>query len=557
MKAFIAVALLVASVAAGPLSLLQKEQLLKLQEKALLDGKFGGKLGEIRGLPLTTYETERVNLPLVERLAGDRMNTIYTIEELYTTELFREYLAIPLFRQYMQYPVFQQYVASPLFQQFWATRQFQQYFRNPVLFYKYIYPQIQALKVEIEQVRGVDTEFVRPIDRVTRDNVNFFDYFRGIQGLNKNRFVDVEREVLPYTTGFNTKYYGQQRFDINNVNYKYLLEKIYRDLLLNKTPMTEVITDVKVLPKNVERQQIIDTITREPTMNFDNIKIVDGQIVRVQETPLNKIVKDELVKEELIKEDLIKNKLVKDELLKEELIKDDLYKNTLFKDDLVKDTLYKDLLIKDDLYKNAILKKLYLNKIFGNKVFGQDKIFGDKLFGQDKIFGDKIFGDKIFGQDKIFGDKIFGQDKIFGDKIFTDDMYTKTINKVFPMTEEYPEIVRRNTPAGMFKINEQELMYPTMYNNRFGKNMLFNKNIFLNKFLEGEKMVTPTMYNRELFTPKEFTLGEDKINMYNPMYNTMLKEAKDMYYTQVPTTMEGKMMYNTMPFETLNKEIKY
>jgi hypothetical protein len=99
-----------------------------------------------------------------------------------------------------------------------------------------------------------------------------------------------------------------------------------------------------------------------------------------------------------------------------------------------------------------------------------------------------------------------------------------------------------------------------MYNKLFGKNMLFNKNIFLNKFLEGEKMVTPTIYNRELFTPKEFTMGEDKINMYNPMYNTMLKEAKDMYYTQVPKTMEGKMMYNTMPFntyETLNKEIKY
>lgn len=507
MKAFIAVALLVASVAAGPLSLLQKEQLLKLQEKVLLDGKFGGKLGEFRGLPLTTYETERVNLPLVERLAGDRMNTIYTIEELYTTELFREYLAIPLFRQYMQYPVFQQYVASPLFQRFWATRQFQQYFRNPVLFYKYVYPQIQALKVEIEQVK-VDTDMVRPIDRITRDNVNFFDYFRGIQGLNKNRFLDIE-------TPFNTKYYGQQTFDVNNVNYKYLLEKIYRDLLLNKTPVTEVITDVKVMPKNVERQQIIDTITREPKMNFDNIKIVDGQIVRVPEVfNVDKMIEKELVKEE------IKNKIVKDEikeeLIKGDLIKGDLFKNTLLNEDLYKNTLIKDDLYKDDLYKDAILKKLYLNKMFGKKIH----------FGQDKIY--------------------------------SDDMFTNTINKVFPM--EYPEIVSRNTPAGMFKINEQEIMYPTMYN-RYNKNTLFNKNTFLNKFLEGEqKMVTPTIYNRELFTPKEFLpFGEEKIDMYNPMYNTMLKEAKDMYYTQVPKTMEGKMMYNTMPFnyETLNKEIQY
>lgn len=509
MKAFIAV-LLVASVAATPLSLLNREQLFKLQqEKELFNGKLG-KIGGIRGLPLTTVrdmEIERVNLPIVERM-GERVNNVYTIEELYTTELFREYMQIPLFREYLQYPVFQQYVASPLFQQFWGKIQFQQYFRNPVLFYKYIYPQIQALK----ETQVYTNEYVRPI---ARDNVDVLDYFRGIQGLNKNRFVDVERRAFPLVSEYPTqRFYGEQRFDINNVNYKYLLEKIVKDLLLTKTPVTEIVTDVKVMPKK--------------ELNFDNIKIVDGQIVRVPEV-FPRIVKDELVKEEL------KEKMIKDELVKEELIKDDLYKNTLnkdlIKDDLVKDTLFKDDLIKDTLYKDAILKKMYLNKIFGKKVFG---------------------------------------DKIFGDKIFADDMYMNT--KTMPLNQEY-EIIRRNSPAGMFKINgEQEMMYPTMYeqmyNTKYGKNML-NKNIFLNKFLEGEKMITPTVYNRDLFTytqqPKEFltTLGQDK--MYNTMYNTMLnKDAKDLYYTEIPKTFEQDkpMMYNynTMPlstFETLNKEIKY
>jgi len=178
------------------------------------------------------------------------------------------------------------------------------------------------------------------------------------------------------------------------------------------------------------------------------------------------------------------------------------------------------------------------------------------------------------------------------------------------MTEEY-EILRRNTPAGMFKINgEQEFSYPTMYNqHRFGKNMLLKK-MLLKKFLEGEKLVTPTMYNRELLTQqkeflpfqeeklvtptmykKEFLpFGEEKMMynpltiqkeflpfqeeklvtptmynkeylpygeekmMYNKMYNNMLNKevAKEMYFnTEVPKTFEGKMMYtpyNTMPY---------
>jgi hypothetical protein len=119
----------------------------------------------------------------------------------------------------------------------------------------------------------------------------------------------------------------------------------------------------------------------------------------------------------------------------------------------------------------------------------------------------------------------------------------------------------------MFKINgEQEFLYPTMFNTqRFGKNMLLKK-MLLKKYLEGEKMVTPTMYNRDLLTQqKEFLPFQEEKIMYNPMYNTMLnKEAKEMYFnTEVPKTFEGKMMYNqynTMPlttFDQLNKEIKY
>jgi len=515
MKAFIAIALLVAAVSAGPLDLFNKEQLIKLQEKALLNQKFG-KIGGIRGLPVVgDVDFERMSLG-VEGLTGG-LNTVYTIGELYNTELFQEYMTIPLFRQYMQYNIFQKYVASPIFQQFFfSTRGFIQYFRNPVLFYKYIYPQIQALKIETE-VRGIDSELVRPVD-----NTNVYDFFRGIQGLNKNRFVDVERRVLPFVPEYQTTtpFYGQQNFDVNNVNYKYLIEKIYRDLLLNKTPVTEV---TEFMPKNVERQ-IFDVITGEPKIQYQ-IKIVDGKIVRVPVFPVDKIVKEE------IKEELVKDELKKD-LIKEE-IKKDLIKDTLYKDTLVKDTLYKDDLIKDTLFKDNLVKEELLKKMLLNKM-------------------------------------------------------------AFPMTEEYnTEILRRNAPAGMFKINgEQELLFPTMFNTqRFGKNMLLKK-ILLKKYLEGEKMVTPTMYNRELLTQqkeflpfqqekeimynpmynrelltqqKEFLpFQQEKEIMYNPMYNTMLnKEAKEMIFnTEVPKTFEGKMFnqYKTLPFTTfeqLNKEIKY
>lgn len=166
-------------------------------------------------------------------VVGDR---VLSIEELYTTQLFKEYLQIPLFRQYIQYPSFQRFVQSVYFQKFWTIPTYKTYFFNPVLFYKYVYPIVQLFNTEInipttaygqeEDVLGLKTL----VDNVLLKNKNVFPYAY-------NRFA-LPSAGLPFTT--------------ETTNYKFLLDKLYKNLYVNKPVVsgdfTEVKTDVKIFP---------------------------------------------------------------------------------------------------------------------------------------------------------------------------------------------------------------------------------------------------------------------------------------------------------------------
>jgi len=339
MKAFVAVVLLVAAVGA------QDWKLKNFQHPVTtrVTGQEEGKL--YRELP---YQTVR-DLE-IERLLNNERITLLSIQELYNTELFREYLNIPLFNQWFQQSVFQKYVASPLFQQFWTTPQFKQYFRNPVLFYKYVYPQLQAFNQQqqvnqyqpettsttgvFDRLHGINSEvyngqYVRPVfgDRVVRDNVDL-DLLRRIQQQQSFR-----PQQTGYSTPVNTQIYGRENHDLNNAQYKVLLDKIYRTLFLNKQgEVTGIVkTDIKTLPgTHVEEQtvgKIVDPTTGEQKITTGDVKIVDEKVVKVPEPArelvapkkdhVDTIVDGELKKEAILKKlHLNKGKKVNTEELK-------------------------------------------------------------------------------------------------------------------------------------------------------------------------------------------------------------------------------------------------
>lgn len=343
MKAFIFVAL-VASVAARSLDL---DTLRLIREKSLLNQRpvvddllLKERLGErqIERLPFeksVVGDLERV-LP-VERniIQKDTLKGIYdvdqvlTFEEIYNTELFREYLTIPLFRQYIQYPIFQRYISSVYFQRFWQVPTFKQYFYNPVLFYKYIYPIVQLFQNEYT----LPTTTYRGQDELS--------YGQDVYGYGRQHniedFIVRNRNVLPYVYGQQDVYnrystygrpsvYGQEYYPTYNqgVNYKFLLDKLYRTLFQRQPvvePVTEVKTEVKVLP---EEKVVVEPITgerhfvQEPLVDIkvkEEIVPVDKKVID-QYLPIRQhhgIERDVLLREQLLKE-LVKEKYLTPEI---------------------------------------------------------------------------------------------------------------------------------------------------------------------------------------------------------------------------------------------------
>jgi hypothetical protein len=243
--------------------------------------------------------------------------TILSLEELVSTTLFREYMRIPIFRQFWeQYPtVFQKYVESPLFQQFWQVPEFQQYFRNPIFFYKYIYPQIQVIaqSQSTEGVYNYDYGYnYNTVGDYTKDytrrpfvgrDVHVGDYLNRIL----NRGVESRRTFYPYSKYETPSVYGQQYN--TEFNHKFLLEKIYKTLFINKPTVgevTQVRTDVKVAPAH--KEIVVEPITGETKVVVEKPKI------------LNVVVDEKIIPQTQTTEDFEGKWTVKEQLLKKLLV---------------------------------------------------------------------------------------------------------------------------------------------------------------------------------------------------------------------------------------------
>ncbi|CAL8102777.1 unnamed protein product [Orchesella dallaii] len=263
MKAFIFVALVACVAARG----FDADTLRLTKERTLLtrpvvdDLLLKEKLGQ-RYPVEKTIVGEGINSVVVpidqEQILREIYNVdrLLTFEEIYNTELFREYLAIPLFREYIQYPVFQRYVASVYFQRFWQIPAFQQYFLNPVYFYKYIYPLVQLFTTEYnlpyqvpygQDVYGRDILGRQSYDDLIVKNKNVLPYVYGQQDVISSRYG------LPTISG---QYYPTVS---QGVNYKFLLDKIYKNLYLNQ--------EVAEVKPYYYTPEVYQTIRDIPTIN--------------------------------------------------------------------------------------------------------------------------------------------------------------------------------------------------------------------------------------------------------------------------------------------------
>jgi hypothetical protein len=286
----------------------------------------------------------------------DRRVTVVPLEELVHYPLFQEYYRIPLFRQFWEeYPVvFRRYVESPLFQQFWTIPEFQSYFRNPVLFYKYIYPQIQIIAQRVvvpttydnmdvedyyrrpsydreERVgdywsrffgRDVDARYpyadrkVEPFGRHFDREINVKDFWNRLFRHNVDTdYPVVEREGYYYPTHnqWYTPTFGHRFNKVNNeFSTKYLLEKMFRHMYNTNSvrpaivgDVTEVVTDVKMAPV---RKEVVEPMTGE-TKFITEPRVVDVKVaehvlpeteVRMTETETEREIKEHILRRMLV-----------------------------------------------------------------------------------------------------------------------------------------------------------------------------------------------------------------------------------------------------------------
>jgi hypothetical protein len=205
-------------------------------------------------------------IPTINRLS---------LEELVETPLFRVYWNIPLFRQFWEeHPVvFRKYVSSVLFQQFWTVPAFVQYFRNPVLFYKYILPQVQLIAHRHETLDGLNFH---------RRNILHADILDKLFGgrIGENNWM-----TPSWMNRGEEGTFGRRHLDFQT---KHLLEKMIRNLILNgEKKVEETLTDVRVLNNGHVKEttvgKILDPITGEEKITLGDIKVNIRNIVQNSE----------------------------------------------------------------------------------------------------------------------------------------------------------------------------------------------------------------------------------------------------------------------------------
>jgi hypothetical protein len=266
----------------------------------------------------------------VESSWAQRQVTLLDIEELVSHPLFREYLSIPLFRQFWeQYPtVFRRYVESPLFQQFWTVPQFMQYFRNPIFFYKYIVPQVQVIAQSVPYTtEGIYNKYPSTSYNYDvqgyypRNHVTVEEYLNKIFGHGIERSVVSPYSGYPYVSDYSDRYttpffggrfnhYGQ---GLNAVSHKFLLDKIYKTLFVNKPTVgevTQVRTDVKIAPAH--KEVVVEPVTGESKVVYEPTKIVDVKVDEkiVPRSEINTVSPYDVERDVVVKDALLKRFLV-------------------------------------------------------------------------------------------------------------------------------------------------------------------------------------------------------------------------------------------------------
>ncbi|ODM86555.1 hypothetical protein Ocin01_20127, partial [Orchesella cincta] len=292
MKAFIFVAL-VASVAARSLDL---DTLRLAKERTLLQREIGPTppvektvVGDVidRVLPV---EQKQLLVDGQEQLLRGiyDVDRVLTFEEIYNTELFREYLTIPLFREYIKYPVFQS-TSTHLSNSSPASTPFHTNTNN---------------KLMDKMCMVNKTSFGRQsYDDLIVRNKNVLPYVYGQQ----QQDVISRRYEVPTFAG---QYYPTTQ----GVNYKFLLEKLIKNLYVNQPTVgdvTQVKTDVKVFPTT--QKVVIEPITGERKI-VEEPKVVDVK-VNEQIIPVEQVVAQQLpIERQLTREQLIREQLIREQL---------------------------------------------------------------------------------------------------------------------------------------------------------------------------------------------------------------------------------------------------
>lgn len=578
MKAFIVVALLVASVAAQSMDLMDlvnkqhfkpnHHRSLSTIEDLLLKEKFGRHHG------MEQWNKDFNMEDMTTGVYGGRFDSILSLEELVSHPLFREYMEIPLFRQFWeQYPtVFRKYVESPLFQKFWMVPEFKMYFRNPVYFYKYIVPQVKFIAETVVPTtdEGTFDYPYYPTTTTSRFNpYNTFDY--------TPKYNTHNRWSVPMT--MDTMMTRDYPTTTTTPTIKHLLEKMINHLNMNKMgqqDITETFTDVKMLPNGHVKESTFGKMVNpfgQEKITFGDVKLVDEQMVPVEEgmnnyfpfgvegmtnkySKMNKIfgnthtTKD--IKDILLKH-IILNKIYGDKFTKftPEVLE------TLFGSEhkqLFPDMYNNDMIFK---HKNVMTPEI-MSTIFGeNKKHLLTPAVWDTLFNTEKTFSPEILN--VFGEDKtmkltpelyeilIKGNKHIKMnpsilETIFGKKVYSPEVYSKLFSgedrNIFDTENE-----------DVFNVNKYNVDYEPF---------TFNK---MNKFNHMSPLVTRMLKNKNVFMPKMMTNMNKKFQVekmieemqkekmmekliQNKEHSTLFKNVD----TEIFPTMEEKMTHIPLTF---------
>jgi len=287
-----------------------------------------------------------------------------------------------------------------------------------------------------------------------------------------------------------------ENMNVNNVNYKFLLDKIYKELNFGKVggEITGTMTEVHAYPTGrIEEHtfgKVQDPITGEERITVGDAKLVDEKIVPVQtlDFPVEKKMNN--------------------------------YYN-----------------YESEMMKEAILKKIYLNKIFGKKVYPEQTFDFDMMNKYNKYNTmDKYTMDK-YNMDKYNMAKF---NKFEYEPTMTMSRFNKfdemnTMDKYSTMSPIVARMIFGNKMNKMNQINE--FPYGGLYN-KYNNQM--NKMDLINEY-QTEKMIkdfqTEKMINGQVYP---FMTKDTKMfNKFN-MFNT--EKTMDM---EIPTMMTEK--YHHIP----------